>query len=130
MMGFEITEDVSEAEAIAGSAALDEDSLKAVRSGIPYVGYTSDATECIQESLLPEIQTDWTEGVDCLGYVTYPDETLTKRMTFEEIQQIMRANLEKLNSLIPSYSKVANIEVQNKPFEKTPKKSIKRFLYK
>ena len=51
-------------------------------------------------------------------------------MTLEEIQQIMRANLEKLNKLIPSYSKVANIEVQDKPFEHTPKRSIKRFLYK
>ena len=42
----------------------------------------------------------------------------------------MKANLAKLNSLIPSYSKVSNIEVQEKPFEKTPKRSIKRFLYK
>lgn len=62
--------------------------------------------------------------------LVFPDETLTKRMTFEEIQKIMRANLEKLNTLIPSYSKVSNIEVQEQPFEKTPKKSIKRFLYK
>ena len=42
----------------------------------------------------------------------------------------MKANLEKLNHLIPSYSKVSNIEVQDKPFEHTPKRSIKRFLYK
>jgi len=49
---------------------------------------------------------------------------------YEEIQKITRANLEKLNTLIPSYSKVSNIEVQEQPFEKTPKKSIKRFLYK
>jgi len=42
----------------------------------------------------------------------------------------MKDNLQKLNSLIPSYSKVADIEVQEQPFEKTPKKSIKRFLYK
>ena len=62
--------------------------------------------------------------------LVFPDETLTKRMTLAEIQALMRANLEKLNSLIPSYSRVANIEVQDKPFEKTPKRSIKRFLYK
>ena len=60
----------------------------------------------------------------------FPDETLTKRMSLEEIQKIMKANLEKLNNLIPSYSKVSNIEVQEKPFEHTPKRSIKRFLYK
>ena len=79
--------------------------------------------EAVGESLIVE-----REGK--LVALVFPDETLTKRMTLEEIQQIMRANLEKLNSLIPSYSKVANIEVQDKPFEKTPKKSIKRFLYK
>ena len=79
--------------------------------------------EAVGESLVIE-----REGK--LVALVFPDETLTKRMTPEEILQIMRANLEKLNNLIPSYSKVSNIEVQDKPFEKTPKRSIKRFLYK
>ena len=79
--------------------------------------------EAVGESLIVE-----REGK--LVALVFPDETLTKRMTFEEIQAIMKANLVKLNNLIPSYSKVSNIEVQDKPFEKTPKRSIKRFLYK
>ena len=79
--------------------------------------------EAVGESLIVE-----REGK--LIALVFPDETLTKRMTLDEIQAIMKANLEKLNHLIPSYSKVSNIEVQDKPFEKTPKKSIKRFLYK
>ena len=79
--------------------------------------------EAVGESLIVE-----REGK--LVALVFPDETLTKRMTLEEIQQLMKTNLEKLNKLIPSYSKVANIEVQDKPFEKTPKRSIKRFLYK
>ena len=79
--------------------------------------------EAVGESLIVE-----REGK--LVALVFPDETLTKRMTIEEIQAIMRANLAKLNSLIPSYSKVSNIEVQDKPFEHTPKRSIKRFLYK
>jgi len=79
--------------------------------------------EAVGESLIVE-----REGK--LVALVFPDETLTKRMTFEEIQQLMKANLAKLNSLIPSYSKVADIEVQDQPFEHTPKKSIKRFLYK
>ena len=79
--------------------------------------------EAVGESLIVE-----REGK--LVALVFPDETLTKRMTLEEIQAIMKANLQKLNSLIPSYSKVSNIEVQDKPFEKTPKRSIKRFLYK
>ena len=79
--------------------------------------------EAVGESLIVE-----REGK--LVALVFPDETMTRRMTFEEIQQLMRANLAKLNNLIPSYSKVADIEVQDKPFEKTPKRSIKRFLYK
>ena len=78
--------------------------------------------EAVGESLIVE-----REGK--LVALVFPDETLTKRMTLEEIQAIMKANLEKLNKLIPSYSRVANIEVQDKPFEKTPKRSSKRFLY-
>lgn len=62
--------------------------------------------------------------------LVFPEETLTKHMPLEEIEKIMKANLEKLNKIIPSYSRVSTIEVQEKPFEKTPKKSIKRFLYK
>ena len=79
--------------------------------------------EAVGESLIVE-----REGK--LVALVFPDETLTKRMTLEEIQALMKANLQKLNSLIPSYSKVADIEVQEKPFEHTPKRSIKRFLYK
>lgn len=79
--------------------------------------------EAVGESLIVE-----REGK--LVALVFPDETLTKRMSLEEIQKIMKANLEKLNNLIPSYSKVSNIEVQEKPFEHTPKRSIKRFLYK
>ena len=79
--------------------------------------------EAVGESLIVE-----REGK--LVALVFPDETLTKRMSLEEIQAIMRANLVKLNNLIPSYSKVSHIEVKDKPFEKTPKRSIKRFLYK
>jgi len=48
----------------------------------------------------------------------------------EKINQLMEENLQKLNKLLPGYSKVSDIEIVEKEFEKTPKKSIKRFLYK
>ena len=48
----------------------------------------------------------------------------------EKITQLMQENLQKLNKLLPGYSKVSDIEIMDKEFEKTPKKSIKRFLYK
>ena len=39
----------------------------------------------------------------------------------------MRAEV---NKSMPSYSKIAKVEVMDQPFEKTPKMSIKRFMYK
>jgi hypothetical protein len=76
LMGFGTTENPAEADAVVGGAALDEESLAAVQAGVPYVGYTVEATEYIQEFLLPDVQSGYTWGGDCTGYVTYPEETL------------------------------------------------------
>lgn len=38
--------------------------------------------------------------------------------------------VDEVNKAMPSYSKLAKVEIMDKPFEKTPKMSIKRFLYK
>ncbi|MDE5773955.1 MAG: AMP-binding protein [Muribaculaceae bacterium] len=47
----------------------------------------------------------------------------------EDLDKIMEDNLQALNSEMPAYSKVSNIELMSEEFEKTPKRSIKRFLY-
>lgn len=60
--------------------------------------------------------------------LVFPDgnaETEERSLT-----DIMKENLEKLNKLLPRYSQLSKIEIVKKEFEKTPKKSIKRFLYK
>ena len=62
--------------------------------------------------------------------LVFPDEETTKGFSIAEINKMMKDNLKKLNDLLPSYSRVHDIEVKEEPFEKTPKKSIKRFLYK
>jgi len=62
--------------------------------------------------------------------LVFPDEQVSKKMTLEELENMMRENLQKLNKLIPGYSHVSDIEIKEEPFEKTPKKSIKRFMYK
>ena len=46
------------------------------------------------------------------------------------IDQQMDAMKAEVNKLMPSYSKISKVEVMDKPFEKTPKMSIKRFMYK
>ena len=41
----------------------------------------------------------------------------------------MDDNLETLNAMLPAYSKVKRYKIMDVEFEKTPKRSIKRFLY-
>lgn len=48
----------------------------------------------------------------------------------DDIKGIMNENLKLLNSQIPPFCKIAAIEIQNEEFQKTAKKSIKRYLYK
>jgi len=47
----------------------------------------------------------------------------------ENIKAIMDENLKSLNSQLASYEQVNNIQLYPAEFEKTPKRSIKRFLY-
>ncbi len=49
--------------------------------------------------------------------------------TTEKLQKIMTENIAKLNERIPYYSKVSHFQLHEKEFEKTPKQSIRRFLY-
>ena len=46
------------------------------------------------------------------------------------MQQLMDENRLKLNKQLPAYAQVTSIELVDKEFEKTPKRSIRRFLYK
>ena len=45
------------------------------------------------------------------------------------IEKIMDDNLVALNGMLPAYSKVKRYKIMDVEFEKTPKRSIKRFLY-
>ena len=70
---------------------------------------------------------------DKLVGLVFPDfeEAATQGYTSEEdIQRIMEENRVTLNTQIPSYCQVSRIKIFKEEFEKTPKKSIKRFLYK
>ncbi len=60
--------------------------------------------------------------------LVFPENYAQEKL--EELKQLMDKNLLKLNALLPNFSKVSDIEIVEKEFEKTPKKSIKRFLYK
>jgi long-chain acyl-CoA synthetase len=47
----------------------------------------------------------------------------------EELKAIMDQNRKELNQRLPNYSRIAEIQLQKEEFAKTPKKSIKRYLY-
>ena len=63
--------------------------------------------------------------------LVYPawEQVKQEGITNEALQTIMNENLAKLNRIIPFYCKVTEIRLRDNPFEKTPKLSIRRFLY-
>jgi long-chain acyl-CoA synthetase len=64
--------------------------------------------------------------------LVHPDMDEARNMGFseEDLKNIMEQNRNGLNELIPAYEKISEIEIHEEEFEKTPKKSIKRYLYK
>ena len=51
------------------------------------------------------------------------------QLSNQQLEEVMDENLRLLNEEQPNYAKVAKIQIFPEEFEKTPKKSIKRFLY-
>lgn len=88
--------------------------IEAKLNNLPYVN----------ESLVVE------EGTDLVALV-YPDfdSARSQDIDREKLEEIMQQNLVTLNGEMPSYSKVKRIKIMEEEFEKTPKRSIKRFLY-
>ena len=61
----------------------------------------------------------------------YPDheEAFANKMNNDAIAETMEKNRLALNELLPAYSQISRVKIYHEEFEKTPKKSIKRFLY-
>ena len=70
-------------------------------------------------------------GEKLVGLV-YPDfdEADTMRLNDADLEKIMEQNRLELNAVQPPYCRLSAIEIVKEEFEKTPKKSIKRYLYK
>ncbi len=64
--------------------------------------------------------------------LVFPDYSLEgkEQLQGKTLQAYMNENLKKVNEQLPAYSKIAEIELVQTEFEKTPKRSIRRFLYK
>ena len=61
----------------------------------------------------------------------YPDlELATKQgIHTDALSKIMDDNIAALNKDLPAYSQIRKVKLYNEEFEKTPKRSIKRYLY-
>ena len=66
-----------------------------------------------------------------LAALIYPDFDLAfaNGMTEAQVVEQMEANRLELNKIVAAYEQVARVKIYHEEFEKTPKKSIKRFLY-
>ena len=66
-----------------------------------------------------------------LAALIYPDFELAfaNGMSEKQVEEQMEANRVALNTQIAAYEQVARVKIYHDEFEKTPKKSIKRFLY-
>ena len=62
--------------------------------------------------------------------VPNPDAVKEAGVSPSQLQKMMEDNIAALNAKLPVYSKITVCEIKNEPFEKTPKLSIKRFMYK
>ncbi len=72
-----------------------------------------------------------TEQDGKLVALVYPDFEAVSAGHINEadLPNIMAENLKHINQLLPAYSQISRIKIYNEEFEKTPKRSIKRFLY-
>ena len=66
-----------------------------------------------------------------LAALIYPDlELATKQgIHTDALSKIMDDNIAALNKDLPAYSQIRKVKLYNEEFEKTPKRSIKRYLY-
>ena len=79
-----------------------------------------------QDYVIESVVVDRGASLVALVYVD-GDKLTADGLNLDEQMALMRAAV---NAEMPAYSKISKVEVMDQPFEKTPKMSIKRFMYK
>ena len=67
-------------------------------------------------------------GLTALIYPDFP-QGAKDGMDQDAFVKYMEGTLSELNAVLPNYARLKKIEVMSEDFERTPKKSIKRYLY-
>lgn len=86
--------------------------IEVILNSLPYVAESLVVSRNDKLVALIVPNTDQAENIDATG-----------------LKSIMDANLEALNAKLPAYSQVSTYELRFEPFVKTPKGSIRRFMY-
>ena len=68
------------------------------------------------------------EGEKLVALV-YPDQDEALGLDQDSVAAVMEQNRQNLNQQLPAYSRITRVELVKEEFQKTPKKSIKRYLY-
>ena len=68
------------------------------------------------------------EKLVALIYPDY-DDAFANGLSNEDIEKAMETNRASLNQQLPGYSQISKVKLHPEEFEKTAKKSIKRFMY-
>jgi len=68
---------------------------------------------------------------DKLVALIYPDQDMVakEKLTHEDLEKLFEHHRKAVNHQLPHFISIAQVEIQDKEFAKTPKRSIKRFLY-
>ena len=83
-----------------------------------------NAMPCVAESLIID------RGGKIIALVYADTEQIMREgLDEKQVRELMEQNRAHLNRMLPVYSQVSAFEMQAEEFEKTPKKSIKRYLY-
>ena len=94
--------------------------IETILNNLPYVS----------ESLIVSREDEVTHKYLLVALV-YPmyEQVQKEGLSKDDLQKIMNDNLVTLNKRIPYYSKISEVRLREHAFEKTPKLSIRRFLY-
>lgn len=87
--------------------------------------------ETVLNSLSYVVESLVIEDNGALTALIYPDlqQAEADGLTAEQLQANLEAQVKNANDLLPNYAKVKTVEIMPEDFERTPKKSIKRYLY-
>ncbi len=117
LMGFNRVENAKDANVVIGASKLDEAGLTAVTSGTPYIGYGRTAMTGIEGLKLDVERSALDSAMDCLGFVTYPENTLVNATYIAEKDDIFYGYGVGYFSKYPKEAKVLVQMANKKPLE-------------